>query len=319
MGAGLSVVYCTFTTGRPNRKLRTYLATEITPCEANMYAVTGASGHLGNLVLDSLVQKLAPGSVVALVRDPSKAAYRVDQGIEVRPFDYSKPDTLEPALQGVKRLLLISASEVGQRVAQHRAVIAAANATDVEFIAYTSILHADTNPLALAEEHRATEAALEESGLSYALLRNGWYNENYTMGLEGVVEHGVLIGSTGDGRVASAARRDYAEAAVAVLTGEAPKTKIYELAGDTGFTQSELAAAIAKVSGKPVVYKDLAEADYAAALERFGIPGPLAHILADSSAKAGQGALFDDSRTLSKLIGRPTTPITTSVEDALLG
>lgn len=281
-----------------------------------MYAVTGATGQLGHLVVDALLKQVEGGKVVGLVRNPSKAGDLAARGIALRTFDYSKAETLKPALVGVERLLLISSSEVGRRETQHLAVIEAAKATGVKFIAYTSILHADTNPLDLAVEHRATEAALKASGIPHALLRNGWYNENYTVGLEATAEHGVLLGSTGAGLVASAARADYAEAAAKVLADGSTKTQVYELAGDAGFTQGELAGLIAAASGKPVVYNDLPEEEYRRLLEGFGLPGPLAHILADSSAKAKNGALFDDSHTLSKLIGRPTTPIATSVKAA---
>lgn len=281
-----------------------------------MYAVTGATGQLGHLVVDALLKLVDVGEVVGLVRTPSKAGDLAARGITLRAFDYSKVETLKPALEGVDRLLLISSSEVGRREAQHLAVIEAAKAAGVKFIAYTSILHADTNPLDLAVEHRATEAALKKSGIPHALLRNGWYNENYTVGLAATAEHGVLLGSTGAGLVASAARVDYAEAAAKVLAAGSTETRVYELAGDVGFTQDELAGLIAAASGKPVVYDDLPEEDYRKLLEGFGLPAPLAHILADSSAKAKAGALFDDSHTLGKLIGRPTTPIAASVKDA---
>lgn len=281
-----------------------------------MYALTGASGQLGHLVVEGLLSQVKPDQVVGLVRNPQKTGDLAARGIVLRPFDYNKADTLKPALQGVERLLLISSSEIGQREAQHRAVIDAAKAAGVSFIAYTSILHADSNPLDLAIEHRATEALLKASGIPHVVLRNGWYNENYTVGLEATAEHGALLGSSGDGLVSSAGRRDYAEAAAKVLTDSSTDTRVYELAGDTGFTQAELAAAIAVASGKPVVYQDLPEAEYAKLLESFGLPAPFAKILADSSAKAKAGALFDDSGTLGKLIGHPTTPITAAVNAA---
>jgi NAD(P)H dehydrogenase (quinone) len=281
-----------------------------------MYAVTGANGQLGQLVVNALLKMVDGGRVVGLVRDRSKASTLAAQGVNLRAFDYSKTETLMPALTGVERLLLISSSEVGQREAQHVAVIEAAKAAGVKFIAYTSILHADTNPLNLAVEHRATEAALKASGIPCAILRNGWYNENYTGGLEATAGHGVLFGSSGAGLVSSAARADYAEAAARILAEDATRAQVFELAGDAGFTQDQLAGLIAAASGKPVVYNDLPEEEYRKLLEGFGLPGPLAHILADSGAKAKNGALFDDSRTLSKLIGRPTTPIATSVKEA---
>lgn len=284
-----------------------------------MYAVTGATGHLGSLVLDSLLARLPAERIVALVRDPAKAAGRAAAGIQVRSFDYARPEGLAAALQGVERLLLISSSEVGQREAQHGAVIAAAKAAGVAFIAYTSILHAETNPLALAREHRATEAALRASGLPHALLRNGWYTENFTGSVAPAIEHGVLLGSAGEGRVSAAARADYAAAAAAILADGSTATRVYELAGDEAFTQAEFAAALAEASGRPVAYQDLPEAAYAAALEQAGLPAPFAAILADSSAHSAEGALFDASRTLSRLLGRPTTPWRETLRQALAG
>lgn len=273
-----------------------------------MYAVTGASGQLGRLVLESLIGKVDPAHVVALVRDPARLGDFAAKGVSVRAFDYDAPGTLAPALEGVDRLLLISANEVGRRLPQHRAVIDAAKAAGVGFIAYTSILRADTSPMALAEEHLATERALGESGIPHALLRNGWYTENYASGIAPALEHGALLGSAGEGRISAAARADYAEAAATVLASGSSETRIYELAGDEGFTLAEFAAALAELTGKPVAYRDLPEADYAQVLESAGLPAPFAAILADSDAKAAEGALFDDGHALSGLIGRPTTP-----------
>ncbi|WP_333571257.1 NAD(P)H-binding protein [Sphingomonas sp.] len=271
-----------------------------------MYAVTGASGQLGRLVIESLLGKVAPGEIVALVRNSESVADFAAQGVVVRTFDYDAPETLVPGLAGVTRLLLISGNAVGSRVRQHKAVIEAARQAGVALIAYSSILRADRSPMQLAAEHKATEGLLAASGIPAALLRNGWYTENYLMSAGPAIDHGVLIGSAGAGMVSGAARADYAEAAAVVLTrGEAGT---FELAGDTGFTHAELAAALAEASGKPVVYQDMPEADYARALEGAGLPGPFAAILADSDARAGEGALFDDSRTLSAVIGRPTTP-----------
>ncbi len=271
-----------------------------------MYAVTGASGQLGRLVVESLLGKVAPDQIVALVRSPESVADFAAKGVVVRAFDYDVPETLAPALAGVTRLLLVSGNAVGSRVPQHQAVIDAAKAAGVQLIAYTSILRAQASTMVLAAEHKATEDLLAASGVPAALLRNGWYTENYLMSAGPAIEHGVLLGSGGEGRVSAAARADYAEAAAVVLTRGAAGT--FELGGDTAFTLAELAAALAEISGKPVAYQDLPEADYAKALEGVGIPGPFAAVLADSDARAGEGALFDDSHTLSGLIGRPTTP-----------
>lgn len=282
-----------------------------------MYAVTGASGQLGRLVLADLLDKVEPAQIVALVRDPAKLSDLAALGVSVRAFDYAQSETLAPALAGVERLLLISSSEVGQREAQHRAVIDAAKAAGVGFLAYTSILHADTNPLNLAVEHRATEAAILESGLRHAFLRNGWYLENYTGSAGAEVGHGAVIGSASEGRISAATRADYAAAAAAVLMGDVSEDRIYELAGDESFTMSDYAAALAEVSGKPVNYIDMPEANFRAALEGIGVPAPWPAVLAETSAKSAKDALFDGRRTLSALIGRPTTKLVDVVRDAL--
>ena len=203
---------------------------------------------------------------------------------------------------------------MGQRAPQHRNVINAAKAAHVKFIAYTSLLHADTSPLGLADEHVATEKMLAESGIAYALLRNGWYTENYLASAPAALEHGVFIGAAGEGKIASATRADYAAAAARVISEEGHAGKTYELAGDAGWTLSQLAAELAKQSGKKVVYQNLSEADFAAALKGFGLPAGLAEMLADSDVGASKGGLFDDSHTLSKLIGRPTTSLADSVK-----
>lgn len=282
-----------------------------------MIAVTGATGQLGRLVIDALLKTVNPREIVALVRDPLKARDLNTKGVVVRKADYNQPETLRSALVGIQRLLLISSSEVGQRKAQHRAVIEAAKSSGVQLLAYTSLLHADSSTLGLAVEHRDTEQALAESGLNYVLLRNGWYSENYTASVPPAVEHGSILGSAQLGRISSAAREDYADAAAVVLTGEGQAGKVYELAGDESYSLSELAVEVGKQSGKTVVYNDLPQEQYKAALIGMGLPEGFAVLLADSDAAAAKGDLFDDSRQLSQLLGRPTTPIAQSVSAAL--
>ncbi|CFQ21005.1 nadph:quinone oxidoreductase 2 [Yersinia enterocolitica] len=273
-----------------------------------MIAVTGATGQLGRLVINALLKKVSASEIIAAVRSPEKASDLAALGVQVRKADYSQPATLEAAFQGVDKLLLISSSEVGQRVAQHAAVINAAKHAGVKLLAYTSLLHADKSTLGLGDEHRATEALLRESGLPVVLLRNGWYTENYAASIAPSLDHGAFIGAAGDGRIASATREDYAQAAAAVLTQENQAGKIYELAGDDSYTLAEFSAEIARQSGKPVEYKNLSEADFKQALIGADLPEGFASLLADSDAGAAKGGLFDDSHTLSKLIGRPTTP-----------
>ncbi|QMD54535.1 SDR family oxidoreductase [Citrobacter sp. RHB35-C21] len=279
-----------------------------------MIAITGATGQLGQHVIETLLKTVPASQIVAIVRNPAKATALSQQGITVRQADYSDEAAFTTALQGTDKLLLISSSEVGQRAPQHRNVINAAKAAHVKFIAYTSLLHADRSPLGLADEHVATEKMLAESGIAYALLRNGWYTENYLASAPAALEHGVFIGAAGEGKIASATRTDYAAAAARVISEDGHAGKIYELAGDAGWTLSQLAAELAKQSGKKVVYQNLSEADFAAALKSVGLPAGLADMLADSDVGAFKGGLFDDSHTLSKLIGRPTTSLADSVK-----
>lgn len=284
-----------------------------------MIAVTGATGHLGRLVIQELLRSVPAAHIVAAVRTPAKAQDLAALGVQVRQADYAQPATLQAALAGVDKLLLISSSEVGQRAPQHRAVITAAKAAGVKLIAYTSLLHADTSTLGLAAEHKDTEAALAASGVPFVLLRNGWYTENYETVVPTAVQYGAVMGSAKEGRIAAASRADFAAAAAAVLVRDGQAGKVYELAGDTAFTLTELAAEIAKQSGKPVAYVDMPQADYAAALVKVGVPEGFAALLADSDAAAANGGLFDDGKRLSQLIGRSTTPIANVIAAALKG
>ena len=282
-----------------------------------MILVTGATGKLGRLVVEGLLEKVPAHQVVVAVRNPDKAAALAARGVQVRRADYARPETLPAAFTGVQKVLLISSSENGQRVAQHRAVVEAARAAGARLLVYTSILHADTSPLALAAEHQETEELIRACGLPFVFLRNGWYTENYTENLGPALEHGVLVNSSGEGRISAASRADYAAAAVAVLTGAGRENTVYELAGDTGFTLGELSAEVSRQTGKRLVYKDLPPEQYQGVLTGAGVPALLARLLVDSAVGASRGALSDGSKQLSHLIGRPTTPLARSVAQAL--
>lgn len=282
-----------------------------------MIIVTGASGQLGRLVIQNLLKTVTANDIVAVVRNPLKISDLASQGIQVRQADYDQPETLTKAFQDGDKLLLISSSEIGQRVEQHRNAIAAAKQAGVKQVIYTSILKADTSPLLLAVEHRETEAQLKASGLAWTILRNGWYSENYLASVPAAIAHGSLPGSAGDGKIASAPRADYAAAAVEVLTSEGHSGKIYELAGDSAYTLTELAAQISAQSGKTVTYQNLPESEYKAILVQAGLPEPLAAMLAQSDAAAAEGGLYDNSHQLSQLIGRPTTPLSESLAETL--
>jgi len=281
-------------------------------------AITGATGQLGRLVIADLLKMAPQAHLIGIVRNPAAGGDLADRGVELRAGNYDDPASLKSALKGIDRLLLISSSEIGKRTAQHRNVIDAAKAAGVKLIAYTSLLHADTSPMQLAKEHRETEALIRASGIPFVVLRNGWYTENYTGSIAAALEHGAVFGASGSGRIASAARADYAAAAAAVLAAQKPQPgTIYELAGDTAFTLSAYAAEIARQSGKPVAYKNLPEPEYKTVLQSAGLPEAFAGIIAESSAKAATDSLYDASRQLSGLIGRPTTTMSQSVAAAL--
>lgn len=282
-----------------------------------MIVVTGASGQLGHLVIQSLLAKVPASEIVATVRHPERAADLAALGVQLRKADYADPASMTTAFQGAEKVLLISSSEVGQRAVQHRNAIDAARRAGVSLLVYTSLLHADTSPLALADEHKATEAYLAQSGIPTVLLRNGWYTENYLASIPPALQHGAFIGSAGEGRIASAARADYAEAAAVVLTTPGHAGKTYELAGDASYTLAEFAAELSRQWGKHIPYVDLPEAEFKAALVGAGLPEPLAGLLADSDRGASRGGLFDGGRQLSALIGRATTPLSALMQVAL--
>jgi len=281
-----------------------------------MIVVTGATGHLGRLVVEGLLKKLPARELAVAVRSPEKGADLAARGVQVRKADYAAPETLGAAFAGAEKVLLISSSEVGRRAQQHAAVVAAAKKAGVKLLVYTSVLRAGTSKLGLAAEHKATEEAIRASGIPYVFLRNGWYLENYTENLKPVLQHGAILGSAKTGRVAGAARADYAAAAVAVLTGKGHENRAYELAGDVPFTMPELAAELSKQAGKPIVYQDMPYEQYRAALVGAGLPPPYAELLADSDVGISRGDLDDATGDLSRLIGRPTTTLAAAVKAA---
>jgi NAD(P)H dehydrogenase (quinone) len=278
-----------------------------------MIVITGATGHLGRLVTAALLKKVPASSIVAAVRNLEKAKDLAALGMHVRYADYNQPPMWDDALKGADKVLLISSSEIGQRAKQHRSVIDAAKRAGVKLLAYTSVLHADTSPLGLAAEHRETEALIRASGIPYTLLRNGWYTENYTTSIAGALVQGAVYGCAGEGRIASAARADYAEAAAVVLTAENQAGRVYELAGDTAYKLAELTAEISRQSNKKIGYVNLPEAEFKNVLVKAGLPEAVAALLADSDTGVSKGALFDDGHQLSKLIGRPTTSLAMAV------
>jgi NAD(P)H dehydrogenase (quinone) len=281
------------------------------------YAVTGATGHLGALAIDELLERGVPAEdLIAIARTPARAADLTARGVTVREGDYSRPETLPAALAQVDVLLLVSGNEAGQRVAQHAAVIDAAKAAGVGRIVYTGLLRADTSQIVLAPEHKATEKLLRSSGVTYTILRNGWYIENYTAQIGDFLARGAIVGAVGDGRVAAAARADYAAAAAAAMIGAGHDDAVYELAG-TAFTLKELAAEITAASGTEVVYRDVSVPELTAILTGAGLDDGVAAFVAALDEAAARGDLDSDSTDLARLIGRPLTPLADVVRAAL--
>lgn len=278
-------------------------------------AVTGATGQLGRLAIDALKARVPADQIIALVRNPAAAA--ADLGVALRVADYHKPETLAPALAGVDVLVLISSNDFNDRTGQHANVINAAKTAGVGRIVYTSILKGEASPMILVQDHIVTEADLKASGVPYTILRNGWYTENFTGSLGGALAAGAMIGSFGEGRITSASRADYAEAIAVTATGSGHAGKVYELAGDDAYALADMAAEVSRQTGKIIPYNSLPQDVYQGILQSFGLPEDLSLALADSDAKGSQGYLFDDSKTLSSLIGRPTTPMAKTVADAL--
>lgn len=279
--------------------------------------VTGASGHLGRLVVDHLLERGVPASdIVATARDTAALTGLAERGVVTRRADYTDPASLKEAFVGVDRALLVSSSEVGQRAAQHRNVVDAAADAGVTLLAYTSIAKGEDSSLLLAAEHVETEQYLAASGLPVALLRNGWYIENWTAQAAVALEHGAVLGAAGEGRISAATRADFAAAAAAVLTLDDQAGRVYELGG-APFTLAEYAATLAEASGRDVVYRDLSVADYTAALVGAGLPEPVAAIYADGDRGIRDGDLLVEGDDLAGLIGRPSTPLAEAVRAAL--
>ena len=279
--------------------------------------VTGATGQLGRHVLEALLERGVPAEeIVAAGRSVGRLSDFAERGVRVQPMDYADAGSVAATLKGARRVLLISGSEVGQRVQQHRTVIEAAKAEGVELLAYTSIANADTTAMLLAEEHKATEALLRGSGVPFVLLRNGWYLENYTEQLPGTLAQGAVAGSAGEGKVSAAARVDYAHAAAAVLVADGQAGKVYELGGDDAFSMADVAAEISAATGETITYNDLPAHEYVGVLTGVGVPGAFAEILADSDLGIARGDLLVSTGDLGRLIGRPTTSLAQAVRSA---
>jgi NAD(P)H dehydrogenase (quinone) len=282
--------------------------------------VTAASGQLGRLVIDALIERgAAPADLVAAARDTAKLADAASRGIRIAELDYARPETIAPALAGVDAVLLISGTEFGQRVAQHRNVIEAAAAAGISKLVYTSAPKATDTELVLAPEHAATEQAIAASGVPAVILRNNWYTENYAADVAAAAVSGTIASAAGAGRVASAPRRDFAEAAAVVLLEDGHVGSVYELGGDAPWTFEELAAAASVVLDRDVTFVAQAPDERVASLVAAGLDEGTAGFVAAIDEGIARGDLAESDGTLSRLIGRPTTPLVDALRDAVGG
>jgi NAD(P)H dehydrogenase (quinone) len=278
-----------------------------------MIVVTGATGRLGQLVIDGLLPQVPPAQIVAAVRTPAKAGSLAARGVTVRAADYNEPGQLRAAFAGADRVLLISSNDPRQSVTQHTAVIEAARQAGAGLLAYTSLWHADTSTLLTAVPHRLTEPIIQDSGVPYTFLRNNLYTEHYAPQIRQAVTSGTFVGSAGTGRVASATRADYAAAAVAVLTGHGHENKVYELGGDVAWSYAELAAVLSTLTGQGVAYKSISPAEHHELLLAAGLPRVAADLFVDTYTGIADGELADTTGDLRALIGRPTTSLADAV------
>jgi NAD(P)H dehydrogenase (quinone) len=280
--------------------------------------ITGATGHLGRLVVEQLLADGVPaGDIIATGRATDKIKDLADRGVQVRAVEFGDAAAVRAAVAGADRVLLVSAMDPGGRVEQHRNVIDAARAAGTGLVAYTSIVNAETTKIRLAADHQATEQLLRDSGVPYVLLRNSWYHENYTDRLPAFLAQGAIPGSAGEGRISAAARADYAAAAARVLTTDGHAGQAYELGSDEPFTLAQLAAEVSAQSGREVRYLDLPEEHYAKALTEHGVPGLMADMVAETDAAAAHGTLYTASGDLTALTGRPATTLSAAVGAAL--
>ncbi|MEB3766421.1 SDR family oxidoreductase [Acinetobacter sp. MD2] len=279
------------------------------------YGITGATGQLGRKVIDSLSKKVKLEEIIAIARDPIKAS---DLGIAVRAADYNDFESLVSAFAGIDTLLLISSSSIETRQIEHKNIVEAAQKAGVQRIIYTSLLHADQWGIAFAEDHLTTEKWIKSSGLKFTILRNGWYWENHTSGLMATLDHGGFVGSAGDAKISWATRQDYADAAVQVLIEDKHEGKTYELAGDLSYTLTDLANEVERQIKKDFHYKNLDESEHILFLESVGLPLFVAKMVAEIESRGiPTGALVDKTKTLSALIGRPTTTLQAAVTEAI--
>ena len=269
--------------------------------------VTGANGHLGRLVIDTLLDKGA--TVIAASRDPSKLADLTARGVETRHADFDDRASLEAAFAGVDRVLIISTDSLGsgQRLQQHLAAVAAAQAAGVGHIVYTSMPNPEGSAVTFAGDHLGTENAVKATGIPYTILRNAWYQENLFMSLPSALASGQWYSANGDGKIGHVARADCARAAAAVLF-DPPVNQTLTLTGPQTFTTAEVADLVSEVTGKPIQVIGVSDEQLAGGLKHAGLPDALIPMLVSFDTNTRQGGFDIVTDAVEKLTGR--APVT---------
>lgn len=271
--------------------------------------ITGATGQFGSIAVESLLKSVPAEQVAVSVRNPAKAEALRARGVEVRQGDFDRPESLDQAFAGIDRLLLISADGDNEtRIRQHTAAVAAAERAKVGFIAYTSLTNAMESSLFLAPVHKVTEEAIRKTGIPFSFLRNNWYLENESSSIQAVLGGAPWVTSAGEGKVSWAPRRDYAEAAAAVVAGPGHESTIYELSGRP-VSQSEFVSILAGILGREVPVVRVDDAAYADIMKQAGVPEHFLPFLVAIQSGIREGALAFESSDFEKLLGRPATPI----------
>jgi len=275
------------------------------------YAITGASGQLGRLTADELLERVPASDVVLITRRPESLAEYAARGVEVRAGDFTDPATLPAALAGIDRLLLVSTDAAGTRLPGQVAAVQAAAQAGVRRIAYTSITRPEpANPAAVVADHAGTEQALRDSGTHWTMLRNAIYADMQVPVLQQAAATGQLVTNVGGGQYAYVTRADCAAAAAAALVSDDADDTIFDITGPDSLSSNDLAALAGKLGSTDVAVVDVDDAAYVAGLvEHAGLPEPVAQLLASFHQAARLGYFEAVSDDFTKLTGRPATPL----------
>ncbi|KMS61380.1 NAD(P)H-binding protein [Sphingobium baderi] len=262
-------------------------------------AVTGASGQLGQKVLEHLLSAGA-SHVIAVTRNPDALAAWQARGIHVRHGDFNDPASLDVAFSGVERMVMIATDEMatpGLRIAQHGNAVAAAQRVGVGFVAYTSMINpGPDSPVSFLPDHYATETLIGDSGIAHGILRHGWYLDNLLATLPAVLASGTWLTSAGDGRASYIARDDAARAAAALLLADRPAEGMLEIVGSP-MAVTEMVEIVSRVFDQSIQLLPLSDKAFVEALSAAGVPAPFAALAAsvDSNTRLGRADVQSDA------------------------